>query len=354
MEFSARYTLTGAFALAVVAAIFAFVLWLSNTTGFGERAEYHIRFSEPVSGIARGSDVLFNGIKVGEVSALQLDPADPSAVLAAISIRADTPVRADTIAGLSHQGLTGAASIMLTGGTSDAGTLPPPSGEAVPVLQADPSASRNWTEAAARVFGRIDDMIGRNSDRFDGILAGLERLAGADGGEADRVVFDLVAPDSFGTAPPPPGRLMVLAEPTIPLALNTDRLVVRTADGALTLMDEARWPDNLPNLLQAKLLQAFENAGHGALVVRPADAFEADYRLVLDVRAFHLADTNPYEAQGDLTAKLMDASGKVVATRQFRMTHPAVSRETGDGVDALRAVFSAIAVDMVEWSLASM
>lgn len=353
MEFNARYIMTGAFAIFVIAAVFAFVFWLSNSAGIGERRDYRIRFSEPVSGISRGSDVLFNGIKVGEVSALYLDPEDPSAIVAGISIRAETPVRADTVAGLSHQGLTGAASILLTGGSSDAEPLSRIGG-GVPILEADTAASRSWTESAARVLGRIDDLIGRNSDRFDGILSGLERLAGADADDAGQALFDLQAPIQFAVAPRELGLVMIVAEPTIPLALNTDKLVVSGEDGSLTLLEEARWPDNLPNLLQAKILQAFENAGFGEAVVRPADAFESDYRLVLDIRAFHLADKEPYLAEGDLTAKLIDAAGKVVATRRFRLSREADSRSARDGVEALRAVFSGIAVELVEWSLASL
>ena len=74
METRARYALIGAFMLAVIAASFAFVYWLENKGGFGERAYYRLRFENSVSGLQAGSAVLFNGIRVGEVTELAPRP----------------------------------------------------------------------------------------------------------------------------------------------------------------------------------------------------------------------------------------------------------------------------------------
>ncbi|MGB3022331.1 MAG: MlaD family protein, partial [Methyloceanibacter sp.] len=74
METRARYALIGMFMLAVIAASFAFVYWLENKGGFGQQAYYRVRFENSVSGLLVGSAVLFNGIRVGEVTALTLDP----------------------------------------------------------------------------------------------------------------------------------------------------------------------------------------------------------------------------------------------------------------------------------------
>ena len=68
METRARYALIGAFMLAVIVASFAFVYWLENKGGFGQRAYYQLRFDSSVSGLQTGSAVLFNGIRVGEVT----------------------------------------------------------------------------------------------------------------------------------------------------------------------------------------------------------------------------------------------------------------------------------------------
>ena len=51
METRARYALIGLFMLAVIAASFAFVYWLENKGGFGERDYYRLRFQGSVSGL---------------------------------------------------------------------------------------------------------------------------------------------------------------------------------------------------------------------------------------------------------------------------------------------------------------
>ncbi len=74
MENSARYTLIGAFALACLLATFSFVYWIKNVGGLGQRALYEIRFEQPVSGLAIGASVLFNGVRAGAVTRIALDP----------------------------------------------------------------------------------------------------------------------------------------------------------------------------------------------------------------------------------------------------------------------------------------
>ena len=116
MEIRSRYTLIGLFTLGVISAGFAFVYWLNTSAGLGQRAFYRIRYDSPVSGLLKGSAVLFNGIRVGEVSELGLAPGKPRGVNATISVAATTPVRSDTKVGLEFEGLTGAPVITLEGG----------------------------------------------------------------------------------------------------------------------------------------------------------------------------------------------------------------------------------------------
>ena len=68
MEIRARYALIGLFMLAVILASFGFVYWLENKGGFTQNAVYEVRFEGSVSGLLVGSSVLFNGIRVGEVT----------------------------------------------------------------------------------------------------------------------------------------------------------------------------------------------------------------------------------------------------------------------------------------------
>ena len=69
-----------------MAATFGFVYWFQHVSGSGERAVYRLVFHTSVSGLRTGSSVLFNGILVGDVTDLRLDPSDPDQVTALIAI----------------------------------------------------------------------------------------------------------------------------------------------------------------------------------------------------------------------------------------------------------------------------
>lgn len=351
MEFNARYAVTGVFAIAVALGLFAFVYWLENMSGFGERTDYRIRFTVPVSGLARGGDVLFNGLKVGEVTSVGFDPADPGAILATISIMAETPVRQDTEVGVDYQGLTGAANILLTGGAADAARVEGSGG--VPLLDADPAASRSWTQNAGRLLGRLDGLLERNSDRFDGILAGLEKLAGGGSSGKSEFVHDLPLPASFPEGLPPATWQIAIAEPTVVLSLNTDNVLEQTGPGMLRALGNAKWTDNLPNLFQAKMLQAFENAGYTGAILRPADAVDPDYRLVLDIRGFVLDTAADPTARLDFVARLVDRDGAVIASQAFETSRPAAGKDEAPAVEAMGGLFAETAAELVKWTVES-
>ena len=149
METRAPYALIGLFVLAAIGAVFGFVYWLNNTGGLSKRTVYHIRFENTVSGLLKGAAVLFNGIRVGEVTDLQLNPDNPRQVMATIAVATSTPVRADTHVGLDFQGLTGVPVIALEGGSNAPSAWPTSPGEP-PVLNADPMAGQSMNSSRPR------------------------------------------------------------------------------------------------------------------------------------------------------------------------------------------------------------
>jgi phospholipid/cholesterol/gamma-HCH transport system substrate-binding protein len=197
METRANYVLIGLFTLAVIAGGFGFVYWFSTVGGAGVRVSYRIVFDGSVSGLNTGASVLFNGIRVGEVSGLTLDPAAPRSVVAMISIAKSVAVRADTAVSLEYQGVTGMASIALRGGSSGAPLL---AGNP-PTLRVDAAGAQDVTQAAREAMRRIDSLVAdnetvlktslknvevfsqtlaTNSQRIEHILAGAEGLLGTD------------------------------------------------------------------------------------------------------------------------------------------------------------------------------
>ena len=116
MENKAHYALIGTFVLLSFLAIIAFILWLSNIQFNQQFDDYEISFSGPVRGLSQGSEVRFNGLKVGEVTRLRLDQTDTNVVLADIQVVSDTPVDTKSYARLEPLGLTGLSYIQIFSG----------------------------------------------------------------------------------------------------------------------------------------------------------------------------------------------------------------------------------------------
>ena len=123
METKANTTLIGAFTLVVLALGFVFVYWMARGEGGDDAGRLTVTFDGSVTGLAAGSPVFFNGLRVGEVERLRIDPRDPRRVIADLSLGADTPVKPDTRASLGFQGLTGVGYVELAGGSPDAPNL---------------------------------------------------------------------------------------------------------------------------------------------------------------------------------------------------------------------------------------
>jgi phospholipid/cholesterol/gamma-HCH transport system substrate-binding protein len=370
MEIRARYVLIGIFVLAVIVGGFGFVYWLNNAGSIGQRTDYRVEFDGSIAGLSKGSPVLFNGLDVGEVTALTLLTDKPGAVLATISVDPRTPVRADTHVGLIFAGLTGTATVALAGGSSDAATLTSTDGQP-PLLVADPASLKDVTEAARDVLARIDSVVTTNSDAFkaaigniatftdalarnsgkvDGILEGLERLTGGKT-NPEPTTYDLAAPAAFASVPAPPAEQLTVSTPTAVIALDTQRIVIQSAAGTSPGFPDARLADNLPPLLQARLVQGFENAGYLKVAAEGGD-LEGDYKLALDIRKFQLDTTSDPKGVVELSAKLLDSDGKVMDAKIFSADAPATAADdAGAAAKALGDAFGKAGSDLVVWAL---
>ncbi|MGA8691227.1 MAG: MlaD family protein, partial [Methyloceanibacter sp.] len=360
METRARYALIGLFMLAVIMASFGFVYWLENKGGIGQRATYRIRFQSSVSGLLVGSAVLFNGIRVGEVTDLALEPEHPEQVLATVAVEPDTPVRSDTQVGIQSQGLTGGAAVTLVGGNAASPAVSASEGE-LPVLVAEPGATEDWTGLGRTVLRKLDtiltdnadnfhsaianfntftDVLARNSDRIEGLLAGLERLTGGGTPKTGMPVYDLTAAKDFPALAVPPSWQLVVPEPSALLALNTDKIRVRPSTAPETTdLPDAKWTDNAPILLQEKIIQSFENAGYSRAVSRPRDGLEAGYQLLLDIRNFSISTAGEPIAEIEFEAKVLGPNGKIIAAQTFHNAAPATGTDAPAAAAALNEAF---------------
>lgn len=368
METRARYALIGLFALGMIIAAFSFVYWLQGTGRIGQRTTYQIRFESPVSGLLVGSNVLFNGIRVGEVASLQLMPEQPQLVVATIAVDPSTPVRSDTTVSIDFQGLTGAPVIVLTGGSSAAPALEPSNGQP-PLLVASANAGQTLTQSARDTLVRFDkilsdnaaplhdaivnistfaQVLGRNSERIDTILAGLERMTGGTGGRARLPIYSLTAVNNRPCAQVIDEQLVV-DEPSSLMALGTDKIPVRGTPADQGAFDDGRMADTIPAIVQAKVIESLENSKCFRSVTHAIDGLQADLQLVLDIRSFAIVSEPDLMADIDVSAKLVSNDGKVLGSQ---LIHEAASLKTPDAANAAAALddaFGKMVKVLVPW-----
>ncbi|MGE9008591.1 ABC-type transport auxiliary lipoprotein family protein [Leptospira interrogans] len=364
METRAPFVIVGAFVLAAIVAVFGFVYWLQNTGGLGPRTSYRVQFEGSVPGLLVGAAVLFNGIRVGEVSELGLAPDNPRRVNAAISIASTTPVRADTKVGLEFQGLTGVPVIALEGGVIVAKT-----GE-VPTLIADPGAGQGMTQAARDALRKVDSVLtensgalkdtianfkvfseglARNTGKLDGIVAGLERMTGVTTPPA-KITYDLRALQNQGPAGKRVNVQWAIPEPTAVAMLDTQRFLFSPAQ-EYPGFSEAMWADSLPKLLQARLIESFENYDLAHAPLRIAEVGQTEFQLVIDVRRFRVAVDAKPAAEIALSARIVDKNGKVVASRLFEESEKFASVTPPEAAAAFSEAFGRIAKDVIAWTV---
>ena len=187
MERNANYALVGLISTILLIAMIVFVFWLTNFALSARYDQYDVVFHGPITGLSRGGDVQFNGIKVGEVSDITLDPKDPNLVHAQARVRSDTPVRVDSVASLEPQGITGVTFVQITAGTTSKPLLKSvtPFGQPM-TLQSKPGTFSDLLSGGGTVMQRAVETLNRinrvlsdeNIDRITDTLESIKQVTG--------------------------------------------------------------------------------------------------------------------------------------------------------------------------------
>ena len=94
--------------------------------------------------------------------------------------------------------------------------------------------------------------------------------------EAPRETFDISAPTSFSGVRGGSRAQILVKSPTALKSLDSDRIVVKPAPTVVTYLAGAQWADTVPRLIQAKLVEAFENSGATRATAKPGDGLVID------------------------------------------------------------------------------
>lgn len=364
METRAPFIIVGAFVLAAIGAAFGFVFWLHTSTGTDARTVHLVQFDGSVSGLLVGAAVLFNGIRVGEVTKLGLVENSPRRIHATIAVASRTPIHSDTTAGLDFQGLTGVPVIALEGGKE----VGPSS--VTQTLVADPSAGKSMTQAARNALERVDSVLAENAEPLkstianlkifteglakntgglDTIVAGLVRMTGGGEPATPKTIYDLRIAQDFATPKKMIKEQLVLPIPTASLLLDTQRMLFAPSK-EMPSFSNAQWADSIPKMLQVKLIQSFENYDIAHAPLRPTDAVATNSQLVIDLRSFQINTDGDLTAEIGFSARLVNKDGQVLASSLFQTRKNLDKAEPASAVAAFDAAFGSIASDLITWT----
>jgi phospholipid/cholesterol/gamma-HCH transport system substrate-binding protein len=161
MDREANYVAVGLFVLLVLAMGAAFVLWYSDAADGTEHKRYEIYFDGSVGGLSEGSNVRYLGVVVGRVTRIGIDQRDPRRVRVVADIEADAPIKGDTVARLSLQGVTGLLYINLK--PRDPGSIPPKPVESLkfPVIPSEQSQFDVLVSSLPDVVAKAGEALNR-------------------------------------------------------------------------------------------------------------------------------------------------------------------------------------------------
>ena len=114
---------------------------------------------------------------------------------------------------------------------------------------------------------------------------------------------------------------------------------------------DAMWADTIPKLLQARLIESFENYDIAHAPLRAADIGQNDFQLLIDVRQFRIAMDSDAVAEIALSARILDKEGKVVASRLFEESERLEKADPPAAVAAFSAAFGRLAMNMIGWTV---
>jgi phospholipid/cholesterol/gamma-HCH transport system substrate-binding protein len=181
--------------------MFLAMLWMAQVQFKTSYTSYETDVPGPVSGLSTGALVRLNGIEIGRVTSMALNPKDPQFVSLVLQVRNDAAIHADAVASLESEGLTGVDYVEISGGTAAAPVLAAKPGQGLPkilsrasslqqVLNATPELLSHLNVVADRLASMLDT---KNQEAVAETLASVRDTVGVFGrriGNIDQIIAD--------------------------------------------------------------------------------------------------------------------------------------------------------------------
>ncbi len=177
---------------------------------------------------------------------------------------------------------------------------------------------------------------------------GLTLALAACSGDGPMPNFDL-SPAYVSTRRPLLAELAV-REPLGPLVLDSRRILVRSGPDTLAYLSDGQWSERLPALVQARLVQTFQNAH--LLRDAPGAGAAPDYTLELEIRHFEL-DATSRQGVVEIAAKIVRTrDGRIIAERSFKRAAAADGTTGPQATAALDKALSEVMAEIVAFAAA--
>ncbi|MBO9435043.1 membrane integrity-associated transporter subunit PqiC [Ruegeria sp. R13_0] len=188
-----------------------------------------------------------------------------------------------------------------------------------------------------------------------GACTGLDTLRQA---SKPNNLYLLTPKSTFSSSLPRVQKQIVVQEPTATAAVNTDQIAIQPTPLQVQYLPQARWVDRAPLIVQALMVESFENSGKVAAVGRSTVGLRADYVIQPDLREFQglvvseTEDSTSIRVEVRMNIKIIDEfEDKIIASSSFREYVVSASDQTPDLVEAFDIALGKTMRDAVEWSV---
>jgi phospholipid/cholesterol/gamma-HCH transport system substrate-binding protein len=165
MESRVNYTAVGIFVLILASALITFAFWLGKyNQDDGNYHRYRVYITESISGLAPEAAVKFNGVDVGKVESIRINPDNSEEVELTLKIEKETPIKTDSSAVLKFYGITGLAFIEIIGGSKNA-----------PLLTTN-THTFNTIRSSPSLITRLDESLSNVASKLSVTLDRADRL----------------------------------------------------------------------------------------------------------------------------------------------------------------------------------
>ncbi len=169
----------GIFAVLMICCAWAGIRFLSGVDVFRRSNDYYVEYDQVV-GIHSASSVMIQGVKVGTVTAINLDPKNSDKVLVTLSIERQYDIPADSKAKIFSPGLMSSMAIGIDMGQS---TQMLSSGDHIEasiekgLMDIAGDELANITQKLATTLDSVNSLLETNSGSIEGTLSNLNTLS---------------------------------------------------------------------------------------------------------------------------------------------------------------------------------